>query len=71
MKAYGNLGKGYIETHHLTALHELPPDYPICLSPKNDFAVLCANCHRMIHRSGAPNNLDDFRRLVNKHIDAR
>jgi hypothetical protein len=26
-----------------------------------DFAVLCANCHRMIHRSDDPSNLALFR----------
>jgi 5-methylcytosine-specific restriction enzyme A len=29
-----------------------------------DFAVLCANCHRMIHRSPDPSNLAQFRALV-------
>jgi len=26
-----------------------------------DFAVLCANCHRMIHRTDDPRNLSLFR----------
>jgi predicted HNH restriction endonuclease len=26
-----------------------------------DFAVLCANCHRMIHRTDDPSNLSLFR----------
>jgi 5-methylcytosine-specific restriction protein A len=29
-----------------------------------DFAVLCSNCHRMIHRTSDPSNLAAFRRLL-------
>jgi 5-methylcytosine-specific restriction protein A len=66
MEVYGNLGRDYIEAHHLTPLNELPPNEPIHLSPRDDFAVLCSNCHRMIHRSGAPSGFDEFRNLFNK-----
>jgi len=57
---YGDLGHEYIEAHHLTPLSELPPNQPLRLSPKDDFAVVCANCHRMIHRSDAPADFDTF-----------
>jgi MrcB-like, N-terminal domain len=29
-----------------------------------DFAVLCSNCHRMIHRMADPSNLAQFRDIV-------
>jgi 5-methylcytosine-specific restriction protein A len=29
-----------------------------------DFAVLCANCHRMIHRTEHPSDLEGFKKLV-------
>ncbi|MEV5983472.1 HNH endonuclease [Streptomyces sp. NPDC052051] len=46
-RAYGGLGEGYIEVHHVTPLHvsghgETRLDGLVCL---------CANCHRMCHRS--------------------
>jgi 5-methylcytosine-specific restriction protein A len=63
LRVYGEIGRNYIEAHHLTPLHELPPDKLIRLSPMDDFAVLCANCHRMIHRTGAPPTLDGFRAI--------
>ena len=59
-REYGRLGREYIEAHHLTPLASLPPDEPVRLSPKDDFAVVCANCHRMIHRRGAPELFEDF-----------
>jgi len=58
---YGELGEKYIEAHHLTPLAELPEDELVHLDPKTDFAVLCANCHRMIHRKTAPRTLGEFR----------
>ncbi len=60
---YGDLGRNYIEAHHLTPLAGLPPNTPVSLSPENDFAVVCANCHRMIHRPGAPATFAEFRKL--------
>lgn len=60
-REYGQLGRGYIEAHHLTPLSELTQDSPPRLSPRDDFAVVCANCHRMIHRKGAPASFSAFR----------
>ena len=43
------LGEGYIEAHHLTPFAELE-GRPTKLDPRKDFAVVCASCHRMLHR---------------------
>ncbi len=61
---YGAIGKGYIEAHHLTPLSELPRDRQVPLDPRRDFTVLCANCHRMIHRKDAPRSVHELRTLV-------
>ena len=46
---YGNWGKEFAEVHHIKPLSELKGEnYRTDL--KNDLAVLCANCHRMVHR---------------------
>lgn len=46
-RTYGDLGQDYIEVHHVTPL------YVSGLRNTNleDLACLCANCHRMCHRS--------------------
>lgn len=63
-KQYGLLGRQYIEAHHLTPISELPEGVPVPQDPKKDFAVLCANCHRMIHRKDAPGDINEFCSLV-------
>lgn len=59
-KEYGEIGKGFIEAHHLTPISELKGS-KILLNPKKDFTVLCSNCHRMIHRCEKPHDLEAFR----------
>lgn len=44
---YGVLGNGYIECHHVRPVHQMKPDERTTL---NDLALVCANCHRMLHR---------------------
>ncbi len=43
---YGEHGRDYCEVHHRTPLHESGPTS----TKLDDLALLCANCHRMIHR---------------------
>jgi len=35
-------------------------------SPKDDFAVVCGNCHRMIHRKNAPGGFGELVVLVKR-----
>ena len=46
-RVYGPLGEDYIEVHHVTPLHISGTRE----SRLSDLACLCANCHRMCHRS--------------------
>lgn len=46
-RTYGDLGEGYIEVHHATPLHVSG----LRETKLEDLACLCANCHRMCHRS--------------------
>ena len=52
-------GKEFIEAHHLTPISNLKKGETRKIT-SNDFAMLCSNCHRMIHRlenSGDVNKL--------------
>jgi predicted HNH restriction endonuclease len=44
---YGPLGEGYIECHHTMPLSELASAKRTRVQ---DVALVCSNCHRMIHR---------------------
>jgi hypothetical protein len=44
---YGNVGQGYIEAHHTVPVKDLPEG---AKTRVEDIALVCANCHRMLHR---------------------
>jgi predicted HNH restriction endonuclease len=58
-KVYGQHGEGFIEVHHAIPL----ADHGVReTDPKTDLIVLCANCHRMVHRKrGVCLSLDELR----------
>jgi len=58
---YGVIGKHYIEAHHLRPLASLKGK-KVAMNPEKDFAVLCANCHRMIHRAGCVDDIAHFKK---------
>ena len=62
---YGDLGKGFIEAHHLRPIATLEEGIPVKYDVAADFAVLCSNCHRMIHRFSNPSDLVAFRSTIN------
>ena len=45
---YGAIGDGFIEAHHIVPVKDLPPGGKTKIS---DIALVCSNCHRMLHRS--------------------
>jgi hypothetical protein len=67
---YGELGRGFIEAHHLRPLSSLEEGAPVAYDVAGDFAVLCSNCHRMIHKTADVSDLEGFRRLVRRECNA-
>lgn len=68
---YGDIGKGFIEAHHLIPISNLEKA-KIKLDPIQDFTVLCSNCHRMIHRMKPVPSLKDFQeRVLRRNIIPR
>ena len=61
---YGQVGKDFIEVHHLVPIGSLKEGTQVAYDVASDFAVLCANCHRMIHRMPDVANLDALRSLL-------
>lgn len=58
---YGELGQGFIEVHHKKPVASLAPGDKTRLE---DLALVCANCHRMLHRRKALLSVKDLRDLI-------
>ncbi|WP_259727329.1 HNH endonuclease [Synechococcus sp. CS-1326] len=60
---YGAHGADFIEVHHLVPVSSLGESRAV--NPLTDMTVLCANCHRMIHRRrDAQLSLESLRKLL-------
>ena len=55
----------FIEAHHLVPIARLKGQ-KVRRDPIKDFAVLCSNCHRMIHRTSEPDNLEGFKKALKR-----
>ncbi|GAB0157622.1 DUF3578 domain-containing protein [Chryseobacterium sp. Alg-005] len=60
---YGTLGEKFIEAHHLKAISTLNMGETL-LNIESDFAVLCSNCHRMIHRLENTSDLQKLKSIL-------
>lgn len=58
---YGELGEGFIECHHTIPLAQLPVGHMTRLT---DLTLVCANCHRMLHRGGSLQTVEMLRLTV-------
>ncbi|AWO87710.1 MULTISPECIES: HNH endonuclease [Bradyrhizobium] len=61
--AYSEHGTGFIEVHHLKPVHTLLPGQKTKL---DDLALLCANCHRMIHARKPWLTLEQLRQTLQR-----
>lgn len=59
---YGEIGKGVAECHHTKPVSELKAGEKTKLK---DLSILCANCHRIIHKSKPMLTVDRLRGLIN------
>lgn len=44
---YGKIGEGFIEAHHKVGLSRIEGEHEV---KPSDFAMVCSNCHSMLHR---------------------
>ena len=58
---YGKLGHGFAECHHTVPLSARAAGGSTRLS---DPAIVCANCHRMIHQSRPVLTVEELRSVV-------
>jgi hypothetical protein len=60
---YGPDGAGFIEAHHTIPVSELGPNHS---TKAEDIAVVCANCHRMLHLRRPWLTMDDLHKLISR-----
>ncbi len=63
VKVYGDLGKDFIEAHHLTPISTIDiGKFKVNLD--SDFVVLCSNCHSMIHKLLDPSDIEKLKKII-------
>ncbi|QQS03223.1 MAG: HNH endonuclease [Fibrobacterota bacterium] len=63
---YGEIGEKYIEAHHTNMIANGERD-----STLNDIALLCANCHSMVHRKTPPYTLNELKAIIETQRERR
>ena len=63
---YGALGKDYAQVHHLVPLKDV--DEFGTTNSVDDLAIVCANCHAMIHKGGECRDITDLKPASRSHV---
>ena len=61
-RAYGELGRGRIDVHHIVPLANIAQSYRV--NPTTDLLPVCPNCHAMLHRRNPPLSVDELKALL-------
>lgn len=61
-KTYGELGKDYIEAHHIKPISAMQDGER---TKVEDMVMLCSNCHRMIHRKRPWVTKEKLKEIIN------
>jgi 5-methylcytosine-specific restriction protein A len=64
---YGERGKDYVECHHVVPLHTVEERH----NSIADLALICASCHRMIHRRSPWLTIEELRTLLAEQVARR
>lgn len=60
-RIYGSLGYGFIEAHHTVPVFEIKGSTK---TKVGDLALVCSNCHRMLHRGKNLLTVSDLKRII-------
>lgn len=59
-KAYGELGKNFMEVHHTKPLATYSEEHVI---PQSELCALCSNCHSMVHRHREALDVNELKKI--------
>jgi hypothetical protein len=60
-RTYGDIGDGYIEAHHTKPVSEITAARKTKIE---ELALVCSNCHRMLHRGARLRTVSELRSLL-------
>ncbi len=63
IERYGKIGEGFIEAHHKKPFSEIKQK---TMTSKDDIALVCSNCHRMLHRDNLAIDVEELKGLLTK-----
>lgn len=64
-KIYGEIGRGFIEVHHVDPLSWAGGEREVC--PQTDLVPVCSNCHRMLHRyADHVLSVEELKKMLNR-----
>nr|MBC8376996.1 HNH endonuclease [FCB group bacterium] len=61
---YGPAGNGFIEAHHKLPVSEMGENAKTLAS---DIALVCSNCHRMLHRGNSLRTINELKKMINQN----
>lgn len=62
-EVYGDIGEGYIIAHHVNPIGSRKNASKTTL---DDIALVCSNCHDMLHKTNPPMSIDELSRRIKK-----
>lgn len=65
----GRIGRRCIEAHHKVPFQSLD-ERPVQINPITDYDVVCSNCHRLLHSSTPPLDVEELRELLERDAEA-
>ncbi|MDE5592420.1 MAG: HNH endonuclease [Clostridiales bacterium] len=63
-EVYGDIGKDYIEAHHKKPISTMKDGEQTSIE---DMAIVCSNCHRIIHRKKPWLTIEELKNLLHKN----
>ncbi len=61
---FGQIGKNFIEVHHIIPVSEIRINYEV--NPIQDLIPVCPNCHAMLHRKYPPYSVKELKSKLQK-----
>lgn len=65
---YGEIGRDYVEGHHIKPVSELEENE---VTKVEDIVLVCANCHRMLHRKRPWLSKEKLKLLIESKISIK